>query len=55
MIRDANRIPFSNRVMPKTLGTFALAIAIMAFFGYVVGRDMALRDNAREAAAQTAK
>ncbi len=55
MTRDADRVPSANRIKLKLLGGFALTIAILAYFGYVVGKDMALRDNAREAATQAVK
>ena len=34
------------------LSSFAVLIAIAAVFGYSFGKDMALRDNARDAAAE---
>ena len=36
--------------MTKILSSIFVVIAIMTFFGYTVGKDMALRDNARDAA-----
>ena len=34
---------------------FWIALPIVLFFGYIVGKDMALRDNARDAAVEAAR
>ena len=34
----------------SALGLFFAVLAVAVFFGYSVGKDMALRDNARDAA-----
>lgn len=46
--------PDESRIVEKKiiqfLSLFTFVIGIMIFFGYTVGKDMAVRDNARDAA-----
>ena len=52
---EASDNPTSMHLASKSLASFVLAIGIMTFFGYALGKDMALRDNKQEAAINTAK
>ncbi|MGV3553802.1 MAG: hypothetical protein ACO1OD_00950 [Croceibacterium sp.] len=38
-------------LMKKALPVFVLVLLVMVVFGYTVGKDMALRDNAADRAA----
>ena len=38
-------------LMKKAIPVFVLVLLVMVVFGYTVGRDMALRDNAADGAA----
>lgn len=55
MTEQASGDPISKQVASKALASFVIAIGVMAFFGYVLGKDMALRDNAQEAAIKKAR
>ena len=47
--KSGNSRTFEKK-MVKILSSFAVLLAIAIFFGYSAGKDMALRENARDIA-----
>lgn len=52
MERNRSQAPQRGRIFMKLSAALVL-IAVIAAFGYIVGRDLALRDDARDAALRT--
>lgn len=52
MPRDVNRTPRSNGKPFRAVALIAITVGLAVFFGYVVGKDLALRDHARATALQ---
>ena len=54
MTLRANSDPKSKGMNSKASSWFVVAIGVMVLFGHVFGKDMALRENARDAATHSA-